>query len=137
MSTHTQHASERRGGVALVFGALLAGLVAASLPSVAAADQARPEQVQTAPNAVAVVTVVRARDLMSWTDRRTYRDAIRQAPDAAARQRIHAEWAEKLQARATEHGVIMVIETRMMRPDLRRAAGSGEASARPLPPRAP
>jgi len=122
---------KRQGSIALVFGSLLFGLLAGAAPGLASAESERPDQVQATPHAVAVVTVVRARDLMSATDRLTYRAQIRAASTAEARRRVQTEWLDRLQARAVEHGVVMVVETRVLRPEGRQ----GETAR--LPPRAP
>ena len=82
---------------------------------------------------------------MSAADRQLYRQQIRDARDAAARQRVHGQWMERLQARAAEHGVVMIVEARTPAPERRlietaRPAGSTVAPAPvapPPPPRAP
>lgn len=137
MHTRTRYNGTRRGGALLASAALLVGLLAAGGPSAAKADEARAEQAGAAPRTVAVVTVVRARDLMSGSDRRDYREQIREAPNAAARQRIHGQWLERLQARAAEHGVIMIIETRGPRPVVRQTETAAAAPAAPATVAAP
>jgi hypothetical protein len=144
---------KQRGG-ALVFGAVLAGLVMGADASVATAAAAAPATTTTAAAAgpagivtrpVAVITMVRIRDLMSAADRQLYRQQIRDARDAAARQRVHGQWMERLQARAAEHGVVMIVEARTPAPERRlvetaRPVGPTAAPApvvAPPPPRAP
>jgi hypothetical protein len=116
---------KQRGG-ALAFGALLVGLLAGAAP--AAAEPAASVRAQGAPGTVAVVAAVRIRDLMSAADRQLYRQQISQARDLAARQRVQSEWLARLQARAAEHGVIMVIETRPLPPEGRRVATAAAAA---------
>jgi hypothetical protein len=121
-------------GGALAFGALLVGgLLAGPGVSTAAADAAGPAQTQLrgAPGAVAVVTVVRARDLMSAADRQLYRQQLRQAREPEARLRVQAEWLERLQARAAEHGVIMVIQARPAPVEPRRVGTAATTTAAP------
>ncbi len=130
---------KQRGG-ALVFGALLVGLVWGATASVAAAESTPGNQGAMVSRPVAVVTVVRARDLMSAADRQLYRQQIRDARDVPTRQRIHGEWLERLQARAAEHGVIMVVEARTLPPEWRRVQSTrpvGPEAPPPPPPRAP
>ncbi len=138
---------KQRAG-ACVFGAVLVGLLAGAGASAAPAEEpAGANQARIAPGTVSVVTIVRARDLMSAADRQLYRQQIRDARDLPARQRVQAEWLGRLQARAAEHGVVMVIETRTLPPEWRRiqtrgaptgAAASGPVVVvRPVEPMAP
>jgi len=117
---------------ALAFGAAL--FAAAALPALAD-EAARPAQAPEAANqrAVAVVTIVRARDLITPAERQAYRAAIHAAKTPEERQRIHAAAVERLGQRAAEHGVVMVIDAPMMRHGQRWA----EREARPMPRPAP
>lgn len=118
------------------FGALAtAALIAGAAPAPARADGPAPGAANGGQPGVAVITIVRARDLMSPADRQAYRKAMREAGSDEARQRIRGETMEKLQRRAAEHGVVMVIDTRMMRPGERAFEARPDHPA--PPPRAP
>jgi hypothetical protein len=107
----------------------------------AAAAAADPGMAAEGHHRVAVITLVRARDLMSSAERQSYRRALRQARTAEERQRIRETALETLRQRAAEHGLVMVIETRVP-----RLGEAGKTAATrlevpehpaPLPPRAP
>ena len=94
---------------------LLIGLLVAGFSRPGWAEPGRNTAAGTgggAQHEVAVITVVRARDLMSAADRQAYRQAMRQARDEAARQRIRESVLNTVRERAAEHGVVMIIETR-------------------------
>ncbi|MEI6984848.1 MAG: hypothetical protein WCK65_01865 [Rhodospirillaceae bacterium] len=126
---------------------LMAAVLASSAAAPASADPARPDPARPEPSsqlapavtghrAMAVISFVRARDLMSGADHQAYRRAIRQADSAEARQRIREATLKTLHERAAEHGVVMMIDTRMMRLPERRAEPES-APHLALPPRAP
>jgi len=118
----------------LAFAILIGGSVA--LPT--AADEA--PAVSTTHHGVAVITVVRVRDLMSPADRQAYRRAMREARTREARRRIHETTLETLRQRAAEHGMVMLVEARVLRPgEGRREPNRLEVPDHPapLPPRVP
>jgi len=120
-----------------LFGALAAAaLIAGTAPAPALADGPASAANGDGHHGVAVITVVRARDLMSPADRQAYRKAMREAGSDEARQRVREATIERIQQRAAEHGVVMVIETRMVRPGERKSETRPDRPA-PLPPRAP
>lgn len=111
----------------------------------APAAAARP---QAGDRGQVVVTMVRARDLVTPAERQAYRQAMREARDPAAKQRVREQMMERISQRAHEHGVVVVIDAPMMRqegrPEMRAGAESrhpaprpAEVSVRPPPPRAP
>ena len=98
---------------AMALGAAL--FTVASTPAFSE-EAARPApEVATGPRAVAMVSVVRIRDLITPAERQTYRQAMRDAKTVADRQRIRQTAMERLSQRAAEHGTIMMIDARMMR----------------------
>ena len=97
---------------ALAIGAALL----AAAPAVAdEAGRAGAPEAAGGQRAVAVVTVVRARDLISPAERQAYRQAMREAKTPEARQQIRRSMMERVSQRAAEHGKVIVIEARMMR----------------------
>jgi hypothetical protein len=113
-------------------------LVGICLALPVAADEA--PAVSATHHGVAVIAVVRARDLMSPTDRQAYRRAMRAAPTEQARRDIREATLVTLRQRAAEHGMVMVIEARVLRPgEGRREPNRLEVPDHPapLPPRAP
>lgn len=119
---------------ALAFGAAL--FAATALPALAD-EAARPAQAPEAAGqrAVAVITVVRARDLITPAERQAYRTAIRAAKTPEERQRIREAAMERLGQRAAEHGVVMVIDAPMMRHGQRWAEREARPMVRPAPGR--
>ena len=119
--------------------ALGAALFAAALPAPARADEAvRPAPATAeaaAPRAVAVVTVVRARDLITPAERQAYRAAMREAKTPEDRQRIRQAALERLGQRAAEHGTVMVIDVPMMRHGQRWSEREMRPMAHPAPGR--
>ncbi len=115
---------------ALTLGAIL---FAAALPATAeeAARTAPGPEAAGGQRAVAVVAMVRARDLITPAERQAYRTAMREAKTPEARQRLRETTLARLSQRAAEHGVVMVIDVPMMRPGQRWS----EHEVRP--PRAP
>ena len=123
-------------------GALTLGaaLFAAALPAPARADEAaRPvpaaAEPAAAPRAVAVVTVVRARDLITPAERQAYRAAMREAKTPEDRLRIRQAAIERLGQRAAEHGTVMVIDVPMMRHGQRWSEREMRPMAHPAPGR--
>ncbi|MEI7610242.1 MAG: hypothetical protein WCJ64_22915 [Rhodospirillaceae bacterium] len=119
----------RRLGALALGAAALAALPALSTP--ARADEAAPRPAATAEaggqRAVAVVTVVRTRDLITPAERQAYRQAIRAAKTPEERASIRRAAFERLAQRASEHGVVMIIDA-PMRPGQRWS----EREARPM-----
>ena len=97
-------------------GALaLAAACAAALPALADEPGRAAAGTSLAQRPLAVVTVVRARDLITPAERQAYREAMRAAKTPEERQRIRDAAVERLSQRAAEHGVIMVIDAPMIR----------------------
>ena len=119
--------------------ALGAALFAAALPAPARADEAvRPAPATAeaaAPRAVAGVTVVRARDLITPAERQAYRAAMREAKTPEDRLRIRQAAIERLGQRAAEHGTVMVIDVPMMRHGQRWSEREMRPMAHPAPGR--
>ncbi|MEI6557448.1 MAG: hypothetical protein WCO00_03500 [Rhodospirillaceae bacterium] len=114
--------------------ALGAALFAAAVPALAD-EGARPGAgVEAGRGQVAVVAIVRARDLITPAERRAYRQAMREAQTPEARQRLREATIERLHQRAAEHGVVMMIDARMMRPSQRWSEHEPHP-VRPLPAR--
>lgn len=118
----------------LAAAAALAGLLAGIDPAPARADEAPAPEAGR--QAVAVFTMVRARDLMSAADRQAYRRAMREAGSEQARREVREAALERLRQRAAEHGVVVVLEARALRPGERVEFARPERPAAP-PPRAP
>ena len=100
-----------------LFGALVLGAALfAAAPAVAdEAGRAGAPEVAGGQRAVAVVTMVRVRDLITPAERQAYRQAMREAKTPEARLQIRQAAMERMSQRAAEHGKVMVIEARMMR----------------------
>jgi len=119
--------------------AAAAPAVAASAPAAVAAPTRATPAAAAAPTRTAqpvpralVITMARVHELMTPEERQIYRHAFRQATTAAQRQHLRESQLELLRQRATERGVILIVEPMMARPgergrDLRSAS----------PPRAP
>ena len=96
-------------------GALaFAAVCAAALPALAD-EPGRAAGTNLAQRQVAVVAVVRARDLVTPAERQAYREAMRTAKTPEERLRIREAAVERLGQRAAEHGVVMIIDAPMMR----------------------
>ena len=119
--------------------ALGAAFFAAALPAQARADEAArpaPAAAETAaPRAVAVVTVVRARDLITPAERQAYRAAMREAKTPEDRLRVRQAAVERLSQRAAEHGTVMVIDVPMMRHGQRWSEREVRPTIHPAPGR--
>ncbi|CAK0757302.1 exported hypothetical protein [Azospirillaceae bacterium] len=130
----------------LAAGAVAIGTLVA-LPGLPALAQQAPAQ-QTPPQGEreqVVVAMVRVRDLMTPAERQSYRQAMREARDPAAKQRVREQMMERINQRAAKHGVVMIIDAPVMRPEMRSSAENrhpapvrpAEVAVRPPPPRAP
>ena len=119
-------------------GALACAAALLSAAPAFADEPGRPAQAPEAAagqRAVAVVTVVRVRDLITPAERQAYRAAMRDAATPEARQRIRQAAMERLSQRAAEHGVVMVIDAPMMRHGQRWSERETRPMARPAPGR--
>jgi hypothetical protein len=129
----------------LLTGAIILVALMAVGSGPAAAQQAPAAQPAPGERNQVIVTMVRTRDLVTPAERQAYRQAMGAARTVAERQKVREQMMERVGRRAAEHGVVMIIDAPMVRPELRSSAESRhptqtrplEVTVRHPPPRAP